>query len=125
MPHLMLLSFIPLSLSLSVSFMILIIIIIIVLMFVKFYFISVIRLFLSQTTSFLPFFLVLFPIPQGREGVESSSVVLSCCLGLNHKTYKSNNQAKHKILVATHMFGFESRFSISLIEKKIYEKLNS
>lgn len=67
----MVLGFIPLSVSLSFMIMI---IIIIVLMIITFYFISVIKLFISQTTSFNLFLWLSFPSHRGREGGEWAAV---------------------------------------------------
>ena len=52
--------------------------------FYYYIFISIIKMFLSQPVSFLPFtLLILSPYPAGEEGA-SGCVVFSCWLGLNH-----------------------------------------
>lgn len=81
------LSFLGFFLFFFVIFIFITIIIILILylflVHIIFYFTLIIKLFLSQPTSFTFVFQILLPIPLGREGV-SGCVVLSCWLGSNH-----------------------------------------
>ena len=95
------LSFLGYYFFFSVIFLFITIIIILILylflVHIIFYFTLVIKLFLSQPTSFTFVFPILLPIPLGREGV-SGCVVLSCWLGSNHDRKDGEGQWGGKVV---------------------------